>query len=250
MSSVLFGLGGFLAGVGLALFALRVRLRAALVPSPAPPEPRTPLPVEGAPEPAAQPAVLGLVERALREPLARLRRSTETPAASLARLDHLAAQLRMLSARPRPMQARPTSPIALLEEAAAEVEPLRLGKVPASWALRCRQPVHLDAERGRAAFREILAAVAEAAGPGGRLGIRIVPGDDAGYPVRVEVEVGRRGAEPDALPLLVARHLLEGQGARVICEGPHVHVSLRSVPADLAPSEPVDSASPQTSSNR
>ena len=184
---------------------------------------------------------MGLLEHAIREPLARLRRVEGAPAETVAQLERLAWQERMLAAPARPMQARPTSPITLMEEAAKRVDLLRLGKVPASWTLRCRQPVYVDAERACAAFREILQASAEAAGSGGRLGIRILPGEESSHPVRIEVEVGLRGSEPDALALSVARKLLEAQGARVDAEGPHVHVQLRT-----APPEPAD----QTSSNR
>ncbi len=140
----------------------------------------------------------------------------------------------MLVSQPRPMQAKPVSPISLLQEAAEQVEKLRLGKVPASWTLRNRQPVHVDPERTRSAFRELLATSADTAGQAGRVGIRVLPGRDAGYPVRVEIEIGRRGSEPDELALLVARRLLESQGARVEVEGQRVEIALRSAPAEPA----------------
>jgi hypothetical protein len=130
------------------------------------------------------------------------------------------------------MKAMPVSPISLLQEAAEQVEKLRLGKVPASWTLRNRQPVHLDPDRARAAFRELLTTVADTAGEGGRVGIRILPGSDPGYPVRVEIEIGRRGSEPDALALRVAERLLTGQGARVEVDGQRLAIALRSTPSE------------------
>ena len=241
-----FGLGGFLAGSGFVLLVLRARLREvararhadAAAPGSQPP----PLHAGSDPQEAREATrLVGLLEHSIREPLARLRRVEGAPTETLAQLERLAWQARMLAAPARPMQARPTSPIALLEQAAERVDLLRLGKVPASWTLRCRQPVYVDAERAGAAFREILQAAAEAASSEGRLGIRILPGEDSSHPVRIEVEVGLRGSEPDALALSVARRLLEAQGARVDAEGPHVHVQLRA-----APPEPVD----QTSSNK
>lgn len=128
------------------------------------------------------------------------------------------------------MQAKPSSPIALLERAAERVEKLRLGKVPASWTLRCRQPVHVDPKRASDAFRELLETCADAAGEAGRLAIRILPGERPGYPVRVELEIGRRGAAPETLPLLAARRLLENDGARVEVDGGRIGIDLRSAP--------------------
>lgn len=233
-----FGLGGVLAGAGLVLGLLRTRLRDLTRPHNTDPPGPAPLPQPQGREDAP---LVALLEHAIREPLARLRRVDNGPAEIVGQLERLAWQARMLTAAARPMQAHPTSPIALVEQAAAGVELLRLGKVPASWTLQSRQPVYVDAERARAALREILQAAAEAAGPDGRLGIRILPGADRSYPVRIEVEVGRRGSEPDALALRVARALLESQGARVVAEGPHVQVHLRGAPSE----QPV-----QTSSNR
>ena len=125
------------------------------------------------------------------------------------------------------MQAKPISPVSLLQEAAEEVPLLRDGTVTASWSLLNRQPVDLDPERTRCAFRELLAAGAEAATAGGRLGIKILPGTDSGYPVQIEVEIGRRGTETDSLSLLVARRLLESQGARVEVDGNITRIQLR-----------------------
>jgi len=144
-------------------------------------------------------------------------------------------QARMLGARPRPMQAQPSSPIALLQEAAEQVEVLRLGKVMASWTLRTRAPVYVDPERTRAAFRELLAASASAAGEGGRLSIRVHAGEDEAFPVRAEVEIMRKRAEPEPLAFLVAKHLLENQGARVILDGRVTRVDLRCIVAETGP---------------
>ena len=73
-------------------------------------------------------------------------------------------------------------------------------------------------------------------GAGGRLAIRIQAGTLNGYPVQVEVEVGGRGSEPEALPVLVARHVLESQGARVEIDGRVTRVHLRtSVPEATLP---------------
>ncbi len=47
------------------------------------------------------------------------------------------------------------------------------------------------------------------------MGIRVLPDPDPLHPVRVEVEIGRKFAEMNALTLLVVRHLLETQGVRV-----------------------------------
>ena len=62
-------------------------------------------------------------------------------------------------------------------------------------------------------------ASAEASGEGGRLGIKILSGPDPEYPVRIEIEVGRRGSFPDPLAMLVVRHLLEAQGPPRRIEG-------------------------------
>jgi hypothetical protein len=140
----------------------------------------------------------------------------------------------MLCSLPRPMKAHPTSPITLLQEAAESVALLRNGKVAVSWTIRDRQPVHVDAERARAAFVELLRACAEAVGEGGRLAIRILPGGDGRYPIRVEIESGRRDSETDALSVRVARRLLESQGARIACDGPLTAVSLLCLPPEPA----------------
>jgi hypothetical protein len=145
-------------------------------------------------------------------------------------VERVAWQARMLAARPRPMQATPSSPISLLQEAAEQVEALRLGKIGVSWGLLTRQPVHVDPDRTRAAFRELLQAAADAAGEGARLAIRIHEGKREGYPVAIEIELGSHGAEPERLALLVARHLLEIQGLRLELDGPLTRVELRSLP--------------------
>jgi hypothetical protein len=188
------GLGGLLAGAAAAALAVRRAQRAGA--AAAGRGSRGPL--SGESEPTAEPPLSGrpelaLLERALREPLARLR---------------------------------------LLQGAAEQVTLLRLGKVGASWTLRGRQPVHVDPERATAAFRELLASSAEAEGEGGRLAIRIERSGDARYPVGVEIELGRRNAEPDPLGMLVARRVLEGQGARVLSDGARTRVLLRSLPVE------------------
>jgi hypothetical protein len=113
------------------------------------------------------------------------------------------------------MQAKATSPITLLQEVAEEVDLLRTGAVGTSWSLRTRRPVLLDPDRARHAFRELFEACAREARTGGKVGIRVLDDPDPNHPVRVEVEIGRRFAEMNALTLLVVRHLLETQGARV-----------------------------------
>ncbi len=123
--------------------------------------------------------------------------------------------------------------MALLQEAAESVPRLRDGSVTAKWSLLQRQPVHVDPERARAAFRELLGGGAEAAGDGGCLGIRIQPSQESGFPVEVEVTIARRGAEIDSLSLLVARHLLEGQGARLHVDGNVARVALRHAAPEL-----------------
>ena len=124
--------------------------------------------------------------------------------------------------------------VGLLQEAAEQVEALRLGKVGASWTLLTRTPVYLDPERARAAFRELLTATAEAAGEGGRLSIRIREGKSEAFPVRAEIEIGRRNAEPDQLPFLVAKHLLESQGAQVEVDTRVTRIDLRCNIAETA----------------
>jgi hypothetical protein len=169
-----------------------------------------------------------LLAQALRDPLQQLRRIETVPAELVARFERIGWQARMLNAAARPMQALPCSPVSLLQEAAQEVETLRLGKVQASWTLLTRQPVHVDPERTRAAFCELLAAGAALAGEEGRIGVRITPGALASHPVRVEIEIGRRGTEMDPLAARVARQLLEAQGALIEIDGPVVRVQLRS----------------------
>lgn len=232
---ILIGLGGILAGVGLTLLALRGRR-----PIPASPLPsavsRESCEADGpstATVPHASPAV-ALLERALREPLKRLRRWEGCPPDALEQLEHLAWQARMLRAPARPMQAFPSAPMTLLQEAAEQVTLLRLGKVGASWSLRNRQPVHVDPERTAAAFRELLEAAATASGEGGRVAIRILPGTENGFPVRIEIEVSRRAGEADPLAVLVARRLLEPQGARLEADPPVTRILLRAAPADPA----------------
>ena len=178
--------------------------------------------------------LVSLFARAIREPLVQLRRSEGCPPDALLRLERLAWQTRMVVSRPRPMQAKLVSPMTLLQEAAEEVPILQAGQVGASWSLMNRRPVQLDPDRARAAFREILTASAESCGEGGRLAIRIAAGTEDGYPVQVEIEIGQRGAEADPLSFLVARHLLETQGARVDVEGGITRIRLRTEPAILA----------------
>jgi hypothetical protein len=241
---ILSGLGGVLAGALLTAYAVRRHRLAhgALAPPPEPQcfQPAGPAEVRSEEDAGAERNGITLLGHALRAPLARLRRTDGCPPEALEEIERIAWQARMLVSRPRPMKAKPVSPISLLQEAAEQVEKLRLGKVPVSWTLRNRQPVHLDPDRSRGAFRELLATVADTAGEEGRVGIRIVPGSNPGYPVRVEIEIGRRGSEPDPLALLVAGRLLEGQGARVEVDGQRIGIALRSTPVEAA----------QTPSNR
>ena len=186
---------------------------------------------EAPPPPSRSAHVLTLFAHALREPLRGLRRSG-VPPELIARVERVAWQARMLNAAPRPMKAKPSSPIGLLQEAAEQVEWLRLGKVAVSWGLMTRQPVHVDPERTRGAFRELLQAGADATGEGGRLAIRIHEGEIEGYPVQIEIEIGRRGAEPDPLSARVARHLLESQGARFEIDATLARICLRAQPSE------------------
>ena len=176
-----------------------------------------------------------LLAQALRQPLRALRRSS-CPTPLLEQMERVAWQARMLTAAPRPMKGQPASPIVLLQEAAEALEALRLGKVGISWGLLTRQPVHVDVERAQAALRELLVAAVHAVGEGGRLAIRVHPCELPGYPVQIEIEAGRRGGEPDALSCAVARHLLEGQGARVDIEPPVMRVALPALPPE--PTDP------------
>jgi hypothetical protein len=179
-------------------------------------------------ERAAPPHLIALFGDAIREPLRQLRRSGEVPRDALDRLERIAWQMRMLVARPRPMHAAPTSPIALLQEAAEQIPLLRDGSVGASWSLLNRQPVHVDPERMRAAFRALLESGAELAGAGGRVGIKILRGESEGFPVQIEIEIGRRGTELDPLSMLVTRHLIESQGGRIEIDGNMTRVLLRN----------------------
>ena len=172
-----------------------------------------------------------LLAQALRQPLRALRRSS-CPTPLLEQMERVAWQARMLTAAPRPMKGQPASPIVLLQEAAEGLEALRLGKVGISWGLLTRQPVHVDVERAQSALRELLVAAVHAVGEGGRLAIRVHPCELPGYPVQIEIEAGRRGGEPDALSCAVARHLLEGQGARVDIEPPVMRVALPALPPE------------------
>ncbi len=174
------------------------------------------------------PHLISLIAEAIREPLRQLRRTEGHSAEVVERLERIAWQARMLVSRPRPMQAKPTAPMTLLQEAAEEVPLLRDGVVSVSWSLINRQPIELDPERTRGAFRELLAAGAEAATAGGRIGVKILPGVESGYPVRIEVEIGMRGSEMDSLSFLVARRILESQGARLEVDGNVTRIQLRN----------------------
>jgi hypothetical protein len=241
LTILLFLLLGLALGVGIG--ALVPRRAPALPPaevvleSEAAPEPKLLTPVREvaaseAVERAPAPHLIGLIADAIREPLRQLRRSKETPVDAIARLERLAWQTRMLVARPRPMRAAPVSPIALLQEAAEQIPLLRDGSVGASWSLLNRQPVHVDSDRMRGAFRALLETGAEIAGPGGRVGIKILPGKVAGYPVQIEIEIGRRGAELDPLSQTVTRHLVESQGGRLELDGNVTRILLRNAAAD------------------
>ena len=236
------GVGAFLSGVGVTLLLVGRRRPAAAE-----------LPADELHEDAFPPVAISALERessedeatpllrsehaaillaqALRQPLRALRRSS-CPTALLEQLERVAWQARMLTAAARPMKGQPASPIAMLQEAAEAVEPLRMGKVGISWGLLTRQPVHVDVERAQSALRELLVAAVHAVGEGGRLAIRVHECELPGYPVQIEIEAGRRGGEPDALSCAVARHLLEGQGARVDIEPPVMRVALRAQPAE------------------
>src|SRR5262249_30289640 len=161
------------------------------------------------------PHLVALIGEAIREPLRLLRRTAEPPAEVIAVLERIAWQTRMLVSRPRPMRSAPTSPIALLQEAAEQIPLLRDASVGASSGLLNRQPVYVDSDRVRGAFRGLLESGAELAGPGGRMGIKILQGKVPGFPVQIEIEIGQRGVELDPLGVIVTRHLIEGQGGRV-----------------------------------
>ena len=234
---LLFGLLGFVAGGGFTWLVLRRRRP----PAPEAPlvdrevnaelKPLTPVrEIELARDAAreAPPYLIALIAEAMREPLRQLRRAGNVPADALDRLERVAWQVRMLVARPRPMRAAPTSPISLMQEAAEQIPLLRDGSVGASWSLLNRQPVHADPERMRAAFRALLESGAELAGLGGRIGIKILRGEAQGFPVQIEIEIGRRGTEVDALSMLVTRHLIESQGGRIEIDGNMTRVFLRN----------------------
>jgi hypothetical protein len=234
---LLAGLLGFVAGGGIAWLVMRWRRLPALAAPLVDPEaiaelkPLTPvreIALARDAERAAPPYLIALIGEAMREPLRQLRRAGNVPVDALDKLERVAWQMRMLVARPRPMRAAPTSPISLLQEAAEQIPLLRDGSVGASWSLLNRQPVHVDPERMRAAFRALLESGAELAGEGGRIGIKILRGDTQGYPVQIEIEIGRRGTELDALSMLVTRHLIESQGGRIEIDGNMTRVFLRN----------------------
>jgi hypothetical protein len=200
----------------------------------APPEDPVARPAEEA-SPPPPPHLISLISQALREPLRELRRTGAAPRVR-AQLERLGWQMRMLVAPARPMRAVPASPLALLQEAAAEVPLLRDGRVTASWSILNRQPAHVDPERMRAAFRELLASGADLAGERGRMGIKILPGPEPGYPVQIEIEIGRRGSEADALAMLVARQIVEAQGGRLETDGAITRIRLRHTAPEPATS--------------
>ena len=235
---LLWGCVGFVAGGGFAWLFLRRRRSPSAPVAPlvdrdvvAERKPLTPvreIALESEAARVAPPYLIALIGDAIREPLRQLRRSGDVPGDALERLERVAWQTRMLVARPRPMRAAPTSPIALLQEAAEQIPLLRDGSVGASWSLLNRQPVHVDPERMRAAFRVLLESGAELAGEGGRIGIKILRGEAQGFPVQIEIEIGRRGTELDALSMLVTRHLIESQGGRIEIDGNITRVFLRN----------------------
>jgi hypothetical protein len=242
VSGLIWGLLGFAAGALATFLALRRGRAGEPAQPPLAPDEAVPLlsvvdaPAEaeldrslGAQAPA--PHLLSLIGQALREPLRDLKRA-QAPAEAVAKLERLAWQARMLVARPRPMRALPSSPLALLQEAAEQVPLLRDGKVGASWSVLNRQPAHVDPERMRAVFRELLITGSAQAGERGRLGIRILQGSEPGYPVQIEIEIGRRGTEVEPLALLVARHIVGTQGGRLDVDGAVTRIHLRSAPAE------------------
>ena len=167
-----------------------------------------------------------LIGEAIRRPLRQLRRLEDAPPDVVAQLERIHWQARMLTEQPRPGQARPAAPIALLESAAERVELLRLGKVGAAWTVLTRRPVHVDADRVEGAFRELLTAACDAAGDGGRVGIRVAETTDPERPIGVEFQIGRKGGEYDALSLCVAFRILETQRARIDVSGNTVRIAL------------------------
>jgi hypothetical protein len=232
-----FGLLGFAAGA-LAVFLVLRRREGERVGAPAAVPELPALSVVQPPElaPAVEaaappPHLLTLIGQALREPLRDLKRA-DAPADVIGKLERLAWQARMLVAPPRPMRALPSSPLSLLQEAAEQVPLLRDGKVGASWSVLNRQPAHVDPERMRAVFRELLTTGSAEAGERGRVGIRILPGVEPGYPVQIEIEIGRRGTEVEPLALIVARHIVGTQGGRLDVDGAVTRIHLRSAPAE------------------
>jgi hypothetical protein len=227
-------LGTLLVGLACLALGLAAGLRLGRVISPQPSggdaAPQKPSPIAlpaGGADPGPAATLISLLGAALRDPLQALRRVERAPPELIAQFERVTWQARMLATGARPMQALPCSPVALLEEAAQEVETLRLGKVQASWTLLTRQPVYVDPERTRSAFRELFTAGAALAGEAGRLAVRITPGERETHPVRIEIEIGQRGTEMDALAAGVARHLLEAQGALFEQDGPVVRIWLR-----------------------
>jgi hypothetical protein len=241
VSGVIWALIGFAAGAGAAWLALQRGRAPARAPTHSVAEEAAlaavPPAEEAVPErklqavDSAPPHLLSLLGQALREPLRELKRA-EAPVEVIAKLERVAWQARMLVARPRPMRSLPSSPLALLQEAAEQVPLLRDGKVGASWSVLNRQPAHVDPERMRAVFRELLTTGSAEAGERGRMGIRILPGSEPGYPVVIEIEIGRRGTEVEPLSLLVSRHIVETQGGRLEVDGAITRIHLRSAPAE------------------
>ena len=236
-------LGGFFLGVSLTLalgrwrrFIRERRSRAAeasLVPEGQARE-ADPRPNPGDLTGAVSPRLVMFLARSIRDSLKQLRRLEGCPPDVIESLERVAWRARMIVAPPRPMQAKVVSTMTLLQQASEEVESLREGRVSASWSLMNRQPVRVDPERAQAAFREVLEGSAAMCEGGGRLAIRIQDGTLSGYPVQVEIEAVGRGAEPDPVPVLVARHVLESQGARVEIDGPVTRVHLRTSIAEAA----------------
>ena len=125
----LLGIGGFAVGVLATIAVLRERRQGGdldqdgLLPAVDP---------ESAAESREEPAermngglhLVGLIGQALRPALLRLRRESVAPVL-VEEFEHVAWQARMLTSHPRPMQAQPSSTIALLQEAAEQVEPLK-----------------------------------------------------------------------------------------------------------------------------
>ena len=234
MSALGWTLLGFAMGAGSAALWIRLRGSSSVeqteAPLSSPSEVARPAPTPQHPEPEAEvapPHLIGLIVQALRDPLRELRRSDSAPEA-LAKLERLLWQIRMVSARPRPMRSVPSAPLALLQAAAEEVPLLRDGRVGASWSILNRQPAHVDPERMRAVFRELLACGAEIAGSKGRMGIKILPGLEPDFPVQIEIEIGRRGTEVDPLVLLATRHVVETQGGRLELDGNVTRIHLRN----------------------